>query len=271
MSGEWYIFHKRRRTPLYVTLYTRGFAYARRRVLRFNYHTNLYYINQSIVMKVSEFEAKRRSVWARLRHDNRFIIKLINDHYLYYRRCGALWREMSRLRVKKLSTRELISWFLKYCDSLSEHWSVGLTPLFIEEDLTQAVKKFLLVKLPATQVQEALRVLTTPQKLGVVGEEYQSLLRLASLRYHTRFEPALKNHWEAYAFMVNPAFEQEFSTLGYYRKRVQVLAQRNPEKLLREFEQERKRVQAQYRYWMRKIKLDMRTRLYIRSLNEAIF
>lgn len=83
-------------------------------------------------MKQSEYDRLGRRVWGRLKTDPRFLLKIMGAHYRWHAGYLKQWRQMSKINSEKFSNFQLGQWMEKYANSVSEFWSIGMTPLFVE-------------------------------------------------------------------------------------------------------------------------------------------
>lgn len=273
MHSYWHNFAPRKRSPLYVAMYTRGIANgARKKILGFDYHFKLYFFNGEIPGREWEFQKKRRMVLKRLKEDNFFILKAMKLHYRFYENyCLKLWNKIADLKIKKLSNNKLAKQFGKYAYSLSEFWSFGMIPLFVEEDLTREIEKICQRKLPDGEAGQALQVFLTPKKEGVVGKEYHSLLRVAAIKNDKQRRAAILRHCENFGWMANQLYTHTFYPFSYYEKRLKKLFKQNHRILLINYERTLAARLSDFKFWLEKINPSPREKIIIESLNEAIY
>lgn len=265
---KWYTFHLRKRTPFYVALYSKGLAYGKKKILNFDYHNHLYHINGEVVMKQIEFDRLGKAVLGRLKLDPRFLLKLMSTHYRWHQHYLKDWHLMEKIIFKKYSNLQLSRWMDKYADSVSEFWAIGMTPLFVEAQLTQEIESCVQHCLSPKDAEQALRAFMTPLKEGVVGAENHSLLKVASLPKRKQ-KKALLRHRDNFSWMANQLFTLSFFSLGDYRQRMKKI--KHSSALLKKYQQEKNQYHEEFNYWLRQIKPDKRLRLMIETLNEAIY
>lgn len=267
---HWHIFHTRKRTPFYVALYTGAMAFGSRCILNFNYHGRLFHINGVVAMPENEMSMCRERTLTAFNRNHQFLLKIMAVTYRDYKKFLPLWKIISKLPFKKLSNKDLAGWLKKYIKSINLFWSVGLVPLYVEDKFTEEVNKFVSDRLPPVQAAQALQVLFTPLKEGIVGMEYRKLLKVALLpRY--RQVVALKRHRQDFAWLANQLYTHTFHPLNYFRNRLQKLARQNPAKMLADYRSKRRKHFEDYDSWLRQLKPDRRMSLIIKSLNEAIY
>ncbi|MBI4262330.1 hypothetical protein HY624_02285 [Candidatus Uhrbacteria bacterium] len=270
MSSPWHIFHVRKRTPFYVSIYSQGIAHGKINVLDFDYHIKFFHINGQVAMKEAEFQKQRRMVQKRLKRDPRFLLKLMQWHYRKYKSIIPLIHQIKKTNPQTVSNAVLAQQLLAYVRVIGEFWTVGVVPLYVEQDLTDQIQRFVERRLSPEEATNAMQVFLTPLKEGIVGEEHRQLLHVAMLPKNKQ-PAALERHSKKYAWMANQLFTHSFFPPSYYRKRLVALTQTKAQWQWQQYIRERKELRASFRTFMQKLHPNASMRTTIMTLNEAIF
>lgn len=270
MSVRWHIFHIRHRTPFYVSLLYQGIAFSRRPDFNFNYHLPLYQINGTVAARMVQWKWRIKATLQRLKKDSNFLKKIMELSYRDYKQALPLWKQIGRLSVKQLSNNELATWLEKYIASAHTLISLALVPLYAEEELTAQIHALVSQRLSEAEAGMAMQVLFTPLKEGAVGEEYHSLLTIATLR-PSQVTSALVHHRNRFAWLSNQLYTNTFHSLKYFERRLHVARQKNPRALLIHYQNERRTHAKHLQQWLKRLKPNPAMRGMIESLNEAIY
>jgi len=269
-NSKWHFVHKRFRSPFYTSLIWEGVCFKVKSKIPFECTVNkAIYLDTELAIDEQGWKDVRKRVVNFIKQDPNKLTKLVRQSY----EINESVKRFAKMTQKcDLSHKNPIELWEKYRMIMNFFGSYITLPIFIEADLEDELKEFVIKKFGDEQAKEIYQVLTTPIRAGSAQEEEFSLLRLAILKLENKLKTSdVDKHLEKFSWIENNAFVGKFMTQKTLLNRIRQASKTKPKARLENYIDKKKKTDELFKKYYKDFSNNKRAQGVIDVLQELIF
>ena len=271
---EWVCWHKRKRTPFFVSCWTEGLARPRRALDKFDYSIkHIGHFDDNVIMSKNDFDAKKELLRRGHGQDTRFIYNLIQDYYEHYSEALQEWEAIHAEKELNNKTNEKLAVLIeKYFESMARKCSLIMIFLFLEDELIKEAESELKKHFAGERWKEASDILLNQTKKSITQKERLSILKISEkIKEKKCFDVELDQHITDFSWMRNQLFTGDYFPQEHYIKNAKEYVGRDIEELIKEEEEEHNKKLREIEEYMKNIECDSKLTALIETIQELIY
>lgn len=262
--AAWHEFHKRARSPFF-TGYILGAPGIQREGFPFDHRIKDFgMFCDHVTVSKAEKLALREKALGYLADNPEFLTELMGGAYRAHAAAIARWKEANARDLSALPQADFAEEFARYGADLDSFGIYVTLPLFVEDHFEEVLKEEF-GKRFGEEAGHWFGIAVNPVRDGTVLDEEVSRLKL------TKGDTAgLAKHAEAFGWMANTGFFEEYYDASYYQKLIDE-EKENPQERLEELLDSRAQHRAAFNELLGKLADDPILSALVRTANEAVF
>lgn len=270
LKRKWRFIHIRKRSPLFWSLVVLGAAQLKNDV-GFDYRLTAASFADHIVFDEKQAADVEKRIAKKIVQEPHFLLEVMAKGYNDHQLAIAKWEKIQAHDFSHATTRELVTHYQAYFDSMMPFGLYVVLPLLAETYMSTVIHAQLEKKFPK-KGDTLFNVATDPLKEGSVMEEKLELLRIArEAKKGKNISNQIKLHTKKFCWMKNPGYFEEYYDEAHYLHHLKELLAGNPEKEINEMESHQKEKEKKFNELLALTKNEPTLQLLIKTANEAVY